>query len=48
MNSELARAALVLLQRVDLKGSEAEAYVAVTKALRDLVEEEEPEVFTEQ
>lgn len=48
MNSELARAALVLLQRVDLKGSEAEAYVAITQALRGFVKEEEPEVDSEQ
>ena len=47
MNSELAKAALILLNRVDLKGSEAEAYVAVTGALRGFVEEEAEEVTSE-
>jgi len=42
MNSELAKAALILLQRVDLKGSEAEAYMAITQALKSFIVEEEP------
>jgi len=42
MNSELAKAALILLQRVDLKGSEAEAYMAITQALKGFIVEEEP------
>ena len=41
MNSNLAKAALAFLQRVQLQGSEVEAYMAVRAALSDFVKEEE-------
>ena len=44
MNSNIARAALAFLERVQLQGSEVEAYTAVKQALRQIAEGvEEPE-----
>lgn len=44
MNSNIAKAALAFLQRVQLQGSEVEAYMAVRAALSDFVKEEEETV----
>ena len=38
MNSNIAQAALAFLQRVQLQGSEVEAYMAVRAALGEFVE----------
>ena len=44
MNSNTAKAALALLERVQLQGSEVEAYMAVRHALRQIAEgTQEPE-----
>lgn len=39
MNSNIAQAALAFLERVQLQGSEVEAYTAVRQALRQLAED---------
>jgi hypothetical protein len=47
MNNQIIDVILTLLQRVDLKGQEAQAYMACVQALQSLRQPEEEEVVTE-
>jgi hypothetical protein len=43
MDKQVAKAALELIKRTQLQGSEVEAYVAVVNALQDILNREEVE-----